>query len=332
MYTETMKSLNEDLKTGQFNQIYLFYGEEAYLKRYYKERFVKAMVSEGDTMNYSYFEGKNTNPKAVIDLAETLPFFADRRLIVLENTGFLKNASPELAEYIKEIPETTSVIFIEEELDKRGKIYKAIKDKGRIVELKRQDDQTLMKWILGFVKREDKQISEATIRYFLGKVGNDMENIQRELEKLFCYCMHRTDITVADIDAICTTQIENHIFDMVDAVANKEQKKALDYYYDLLALKEPPMRILYLLTRQFRILMEVKDMEGLGFGQKDIASKVGIMPFLVGKYRAQAKAFSKKELREIVEAGVEAEEMVKTGRMGDALSVELFLVQYSRKK
>ena len=327
-----MKSLNEDLKTGQFNQIYLFYGEEAYLKRYYKERFVKAMVSEGDTMNYSYFEGKNTNPKAVIDLAETLPFFADRRLIVLENTGFLKNASPELAEYIKEIPETTSVIFIEEELDKRGKLYKAIKDKGRIVELKRQDDQTLMKWILGFVKREDKQISEATIRYFLGKVGNDMENIQRELEKLFCYCMHRTDITVADIDAICTTQIENHIFDMVDAVANKEQKKALDYYYDLLALKEPPMRILYLRTRQFRILMEVKDMEGLGFGQKDIASKVGIMPFLVGKYRAQAKAFSKKELREIVEAGVEAEEMVKTGRMGDALSVELFLVQYSRKK
>ena len=327
-----MKSLNEDLKTGQFNQIYLFYGEEAYLKRYYKERFVKAMVSEGDTMNYSYFEGKNTNPKAVIDLAETLPFFAERRLIVLENTGFLKNASPELAEYIKEIPETTSVIFIEEELDKRGKLYKAIKDKGRIVELKRQDDQTLIKWILGFVKREDKQISEATIRYFLGKVGNDMENIQRELEKLFCYCMHRTDITVADIDAICTTQIENHIFDMVDAVANKEQKKALDYYYDLLALKEPPMRILYLLTRQFRILMEVKDMEGLGFGQKDIASKVGIMPFLVGKYRAQAKAFSKKELREIVEAGVEAEEMVKTGRMGDALSVELFLVQYSRKK
>ena len=327
-----MKSLNEDLKTGQFNQIYLFYGEEAYLKRYYKERFVKAMVSEGDTMNYSYFEGKNTNPKAVIDLAETLPFFAERRLIVLENTGFLKNASPELAEYIKEIPETTSVIFIEEELDKRGKLYKAIKDKGRIVELKRQDDQTLMKWILGFVKREDKQISEATIRYFLGKVGNDMENIQREREKLFCYCMYRTDITVADIDAICTTQIENHIFDMVDAVANKEQKKALDYYYDLLALKEPPMRILYLLTRQFRILMEVKDMEGLGFGQKDIASKVGIMPFLVGKYRAQAKAFSKKELREIVEAGVEAEEMVKTGRMGDALSVELFLVQYSRKK
>ena len=92
------------------------------------------------------------------------------------------------------------------------------------------------------------------------------------------------------------------------------------------------MRILYLLTRHFRILMEVKEMESLGFGQKEIASKVGIMPFLVGKYRAQAKAFSRKEMRNIVEAGVQAEENVKTGKMGDTLSVELYLVQYSRKK
>ena len=79
-----MKSLNEDLKTGQFKQIYLLYGEEAYLKKLYKNRFVKAMVPEGDTMNYRYFEGKNTNPKEIIDLAETLPFFAERRLIVLD--------------------------------------------------------------------------------------------------------------------------------------------------------------------------------------------------------------------------------------------------------
>lgn len=327
-----MKSLNEDLKTGQFKQIYLLYGEEAYLKKQYRDRFVKAMVQEGDTMNYTCFEGKNTNPKSVIDLAETLPFFAERRLIVLENTGFLKNATPELAEYVKEMPETTSMIFVEEELDKRGKLYKAIREKGHIVELKRQDDKTLVRWIAGLAKKEEKQISEAAARYFLGKVGNDMENIQRELEKLFSYCMYKTDILVPDIDAICTNQIGNHIFDMVDAVANKEQKKALDYYYELLSLKEPPMRILYLLTRQFRILMEVKEMEKLGFGQKDIASKVGIMPFLVGKYRTQAKAFSGTELRTIVEAGVQAEENVKTGKMGDTLSVELFLVQYSRKK
>ena len=327
-----MKTINEDMKQGKFHQIYLLCGEEAYLKKQYKYKIKEALIPDGDTMNYAYYEGKNTNPKEVIDLSETMPFFAERRLIVMENTGFFKSSVPELAEYLKEIPQTSFLIFVEEEIDKRSKLYKAVKDRGRIVELKRQDEKTLVRWILGMVKKENQNMTESAARYFLGKVGNDMENIQKELEKLFCYCLNHTEITVADIDAICTTQITNHIFDMVDAVANKEQKKALDYYYDLLTLKEPPMRILYLLTRQFRILMEIKEMENQGVPSKEMASKAGIMPFLVGKYRAQAQAFSAKELRQIVEAGVQTEENVKTGRMGDVLSVELFLVQYSRKK
>lgn len=327
-----MKSLNEDLKTGQFKQIYLLYGEEAYLKKQYKDRFVKAMLPEGDTFNYAYYEGKGVNPKEIIDLAETLPFFAERRLIVMENTGFLKNACPELADYVKQMPETTNMIFIEEELDKRGKLYKAIKDKGRIVELTRQDERTLMRWILGMAKKEGKQMTESAAAYFLGKVGNDMENIQKELEKLFCYTLNYNEITIKEIDEICTTQISNHIFDMVDAVALKEQRKALDYYYDLLALKEPPMRILFLLTRQFRILLKIKELEKEGIAPKEMAAKVGIMPFLIGKYRAQAKPFTVKELREILEAGATAEEDVKTGKVGDVLSVEMFLIRYSSNR
>ena len=324
-----MKSLNEDLKTGQFKQIYLLYGEEAYLKKLYKNRFVKAMVPEGDTMNYRYFEGKNTNPKEIIDLAETLPFFAERRLIVLENTGFLKNATPELAEYLKNMPETTYMIFVESELDKRGKLYKAIKEKGHIVELKRQDEKTLIRWILGMAKKEKLQMSEAAVRYLLAKTGNDMENLGQELEKLFCYCMNHTEITATDIDEICTTQIGNHIFDMVDAVAAKEQKKALDYYYDLLALKEPPMRILYLLTRQFKLLLEVKDLVGKRYDKSSIAKTVGLHPFVAGKYMQQCRTFEKKELRNILEEAVDTEEMVKTGRLNDVMSVELFIVKYS---
>ena len=93
-----MKSLNEDLKSGQLNQVYLLYGEEAYLKKQYRDRLRNALISPDDTMNYAYYEGKGVNVKEVIDLAETLPFFAERRLIVLENTGFFKNASPELAD------------------------------------------------------------------------------------------------------------------------------------------------------------------------------------------------------------------------------------------
>lgn len=327
-----MKSLNEDLKSGQLKQLYLLYGEEVYLKRQYKERIVKTMFPDGDTFNYSYYEGKGLNPKEIIDLAETLPFFAEYRLIVLENTGFLKNACPELADYVKQLPETTRMLFVENELDKRGKLFKTIKDKGSVVEFARQDERTLIRWILGIVKKEEKQMTEAAAAYFLSKVGNDMENIQKELEKLLCYTWNDAEVTMKEIDEVCVSQISNHIFDMVDAVAGKQQRKALDYYYELLALKEPPMRILFLLTRQFRILLQIKELESEGVTPKEMASKVGILPFLVGKYRAQAKPFTMKELREILEAGVNAEEDVKTGKIGDILSVEMFLIRYSSNK
>lgn len=324
-----MKSLNEDLKTGNFKQVYLLFGEENYLKKQYKDRLTKALISDGDTMNYAYYEGKGIDVKEIIDLSETMPFFSERRLIVIENSGFFKNATAELAEYMKEIPETTYFIFVETELDKRGKMFKAAKDKGRIVELARQDEKTLVRWIYGNVKKEGKQIAESTIYYLLSKCGTDMENLQKEMEKLFCYTLNNDVINMEDIDAICTTQITNEIFDMVNAVAEKKQKRALDRYYNLLALKEPAMRILYLLSRQFRLLMEVKEMAGEGYDKKTIASKAGLHPYAVGKYIEQSRSFSQEELRKILEESVDIEERVKTGRLGDVLAVELFIVKYS---
>lgn len=326
-----MKNLNEDLKTGQFKQVYLLYGEENYLKRQYKERFTKTMLPEGDTMNYAYYEGKGVDVRSVIDLAETMPFFAERRLLVFENTGFFKSAGAELADYLKDMPETTCFLFVENEVDKRSKLYKAVKAKGRIAELPFQDEMTLKKWILGMVRRENKQIAESTVTYFLNKVGTDMENIQKELEKLFCYTLERDRILPEDVDAICVTQVANHIFDMVNAVAEKQQRKALDLYYELLALKEPPMRILYLLTRQYRILYQVKELQKKGYGRQDIASKAGLHPYAAGKYMDQAKYFKGVELRKIIEEGAELEESVKTGKLSDVLAVELFLVKYSSK-
>ena len=224
-----MKSLNEDLKTGQFKQIYLLYGEEAYLKKQYRDRLTKALLPEGDTMNFAHFEGKGVDVKSVIDLSETLPFFAERRLIVFDNTGFFKSAGADLADYIKEMPDTTYYIFVEDEVDKRSKLFKAVKSKGRVVELPFQDENTLKRWVAGKIRNENKQVTEQTIIYFLNKVGTDMENITKELEKLFSYTMEKTDITKEDVDAICVTQIANHIFDMVNAVAEKQQKKPWIY-------------------------------------------------------------------------------------------------------
>lgn len=327
-----MKSLNEDIKTGQLKNVYLLYGEEEYLKKQYRDRLTKAVLPEGDTMNYAHYEGKGINPAELIDLAETMPFFAEKRLIVVEDSGFFKNASPELADYIKELPETACFLFVESEVDKRSKMYKAVGKKGRAVELGRQDEKTLLYWIAGNVKREGKKIKESAAKHLIATSGDNMESLEKELEKLFSYTLGREEITAQDIDDICTTQITNRIFDMVEAVALKQQKKALDYYYDLLALKEPPMRILFLLARQFKLLFLVKDLMKHGYDKSAVAKKAGLHPFVAGKYMQQSRSFSEEELAGIMEDAADTEEMVKTGRLSDRMSVELFIVKYSRQE
>ena len=157
-----------------------------------------------------------------------------------------------------------------------------------------------------------------------------MENIEKELEKLICYCMDKDVIEPQDVDAITTEQISNKVFEMVDAIASHKQKQAMDLYYDLLALREAPMRILFLITRQFQILLTVKVMSNQGFGNKDIASKAGCPEWAVRKYQSQAKAFSLEQIKKALADGVSYEESVKTGYMNDRMAVELFIVEYSK--
>ena len=248
-------------------------------------------------------------------------------VIVFENTGFFKTAAgAELADYIKEMPETTYFIFVEEEVDKRNKLYKAVNTKGYAAALTMQDEEVLKRWIGQILRREGKEMSGATISYFLGKVGTDMENIQMELEKLICYCLDRDIVTAEDVEAVCTTRITNHIFDMVNAIAEKQPQKALQLYYDLLALKEPPMRVLFLIARQCNLLLQTKELKNRGHDNKTIASKIGVPPFAAGKYVAQASHFKTSVLKNAVKQCVETEEAVKSGRMNDMMSVEILIL------
>ena len=139
-----MKSLIEDLKKHEFKNVYLLFGEETYLKNQYKNKLKNALIPEGDTMNLNIYSGKGIDVKEVIDQAETMPFFGERRLILIEDSGFFKNASPELADYMKTVPAETYIVFVESEVDKRGKLYKAVKSAGRPVEFARQDEKTLI--------------------------------------------------------------------------------------------------------------------------------------------------------------------------------------------
>lgn len=326
-----MKTIDEDIKTGQLKNVYLLYGPEDYLKQQYKRKLKAALVSSDDTMNYVRYEGKNINPLEVIDVAETMPFFADRRLILIEDSGFFKNSCEDLAKYLPEMPQSTCIVFVEAEIDKRGKMYKAANKAGSVVEFGEQKEQLLTRWILGRLKKENKKITQQVLALFLSKTGTDMGNIDKELEKLLCYTLDQEVIEAADVEAICTEQISNQIFEMVNAIGKREQKRALSLYYDLLALKEPPMRILYLINRQFRILLDLKSMKRVNLDAKAMAANAGIPPFAVKRNLEQAASFSAAELKQAISDGVELETDIKTGKMDDQIAVELLIVRYSRK-
>ena len=324
-----MKTIDNDIKMGQLKNVYLLYGTEDYLKRQYRDKLKHALVEPDDTMNFSAYEGKDINPKELIDLSETLPFFKEKRMILVENSGFFKNSCDDLAEYMSQVPESTCFVFVEEEVDKRSKLFKAASRAGSAVEFETPKEDMLVRWILGRIQREGKKITQSVMQLFLSKTGSDMENIDKELEKLICYTLDKTEISAADVEAICTGQTENKIFEMIDAISAKNQKKALDLYYDLLALKEAPMRILFLIARQFQNLLLIKSTSAKGYPAVSIAKTAGMPSFAVQKNLRQAGAFKINQLKEAIEDCGQAEEDVKTGRMADQLAVELLIVKYS---
>ncbi|MEI3168529.1 MAG: DNA polymerase III subunit delta [Lachnospiraceae bacterium] len=321
-----MQTLNQDIKTGEFKQIYLLYGEEAFLKNSYKNRLKEAIIGD-DTMNFARFEGKGLDVDELIRLADTMPFFAERRLILVEDSGFFKSASDALVQYLPSMPDTTILLFVETEVDKRNRLYKKVKDMGYAAELNRQDSAQLARWAGGILTREQKKITKHTMELFLSMAGDDMENIRMELEKLISYTLGREVITDEDVMAVCTVQVTNRIFEMVSAIVNRQPRKAMDLYEDLLTLKEPPMRILFLIARQFNQLLQVKDLMGKGMDKGTIASKLKMQPFVVGKTMPQARQFGREQILSYVEFCVETEEAVKSGRLQDRLAVELLITR-----
>lgn len=325
-----MKRLNQDIKERSFCPVYCLYGEEAFLKRNYKNLLKEAILGD-DTMNFQSFYGKETNLTEIISLADTMPFFAEKRLILVENSGLFKKDPEPLASYLPTMPESTVLLFVEEQVDKRNKLYKKVKDLGYVAELSRQPESLLKTWIFQILKRENRKITKGAMELLLSSVGDDMELIKNELDKLIAYTEGREGIVPADVEAVCSVQITGKIFDMITNIAAGRQKAALDEYYDLLALKEPPMRILFLIARQFNQLLSVKELMSTGKGKDEIAKKVGLQPFVAGKVMTQARAFSGEKLRSYVEKCVSCEEAVKTGRLNDQLAAELVIMEFSKR-
>lgn len=324
----SMEKINADIKANEFKPVYLLYGDEPYLKKQYEDKLIKAVVSD-DTMNYSFFDKESVSVKEIMSIGDTLPFFAEKRLIVVENSGFFKSSNDELAMYIKNMPDYLVIIFVEEQIDKRNKLYKSVSETGYVSEMNAQPVSVLTKWIKGLFNAENKEITGEAVTCLLDRSGASMNLIKQEIEKLVTYVDKSPVIEKHDVEAVCSTQTVSRIFEMISAIGEKNQQKALNLYYDLLTLKEKPMSILFLIVRQFNGILQVSQGLSQGKNNSAMAKEIGIQPFLVGKYASCARKFTPEILYSALKYCAQVEEDVKSGKLVDRIAVEMIIIKYS---
>ena len=325
-----MKTLTANIKNKDFKKIYLLVGEEDYLKNVYTKQMVEA-ITDGNDMNASFYNGADIDVDDLIENAKSAPFFAEKKIIVVENSGLFSSDGEAVAEFIPEIPERTVMVFVPNSDDKRTRLCKAIKDEGYICEINKQTEEDVSMWAAKLLANSKKRITKADMAYLIAMVGVDMEVLSNEIEKLICYCMNKPVIKKEDIDAVCSKQLSIRIFDLMDQMSYKNQKKALDCYYELITDKNEPFVILSMLERQFNLLLQAKDLKGRGMNKGDIQKTMGQQYFIVDKCIKQSANFTIDELKAGLKDSVEKDERIKKGLIDPNIGVELLIVKYSTK-
>jgi len=328
---EDLKKLKSVIDKGEFKNIHLLFGLEDYLRNQMRDTLVNALTGGEKTMNFDRFTGKDVMPGQIIDLAETLPFFSEKRVILLEDTGWLKSSCEEFANYIKGgICDSTYIVISEKEVDKRGMVYKAIDAVGMISEFGEQEEMTLVAWTTKKIKDAGLNISAMDVRYMLEMVGTDMVSISNEIEKLTSYCMGKGVVAKEDIDAICSKRLEKKVFEMCDCIALKRQKAAFSMYYELVELKESPIGILAMIIRHYDTLMQIKDLELRRMGDNAISSKVGRPPWSIKNYRAQTSHYTLNELKSITKQCASLDADIKSGIITPEIGLETLIVKLTQ--
>jgi len=336
-----MKELNAHLKSGNFNKLYVFFGQEAYLIRAYEKRLITAIFGENPVdADISVFESDKFNINDIISAAETFPFLSARRLVVLKNSGLMqigkKDASEKLAGYITDMPDTTIILFIEthKQPDKRSKLYKTVVSGGFSAEFTTPAESELVTWITKYLTSEGIGIkpgaAQALLRHIGIGSGEDgiMETLYTEVQKLAAFKNAGEIVDIYDIEQLCTQSIEGKIFSLVKEIGTKNLNALLSLS-NLITLKEAPLMILGMIARQFRLMLMCKGLRDKGTTPSEISKISGLRDFMVNDYLRQGANFSESALINALSDVLDAEVNIKTGKMADRLAIETLIIKLS---
>lgn len=325
------------IKKKQFGSIYVLFGNESFLINETKQLLISHVLEEGESeFNLSTYDLEETPIEVALEDAETLPFMGEKRLIFLNNPFFLtaeKSKSKvehnlkKLESYI-DAPAPYSIIVFSgnyEKLDERKKITKELKRKGIAVEAKKLSEQELTAWVKERAALTGVEIDEEAVQQLLILVGTNLFMLTTEVDKLALYASDLKRIDLQMVDKLVSRSLEQNIFTLVDKIVQRKVDEALRIYYDLLKQNEEPLKILAVISGQFRLIYQVKELARKGYGQQQIAGFIKVHPFRVKLAAGQAQLFQDRELTEIMKMLAEADYQSKTGGMNKELLIEMFL-------
>ena len=208
----------------------------------------------------------------------------------------------------------------------------AFKNNGLVVEFPYSKPDELVRWVIRRIKASGKDIDMAAASMIVENCEQGMTEIGNEIDKLMDFTANKELVKLEDVEAVCTKSIKSRIFDLTDAISEKNGTKALKVVNDMTILKEPMQKILFMITRQFRQILQIKLLSNEGVSVNEAAGKIGVTPYGAGKLLKQSKGFSVEDLKRALDSSLEMDIAVKTGKLDDRMAVDLLIMEFAKRQ
>ncbi len=286
--------------------IYLLYGEEKYDLNRKVEQIKKEFPKLELGVNLFYINKENI--KELEDVIQEMTFFGNSKLIIIKDTSLKFDT-----EVLKDLNDGTKVVIIEDSVDKRLASYKQLSKMAECLEFKHLNENQRTTYIIQTLKKYGKDIDLKTAEYMQSICGEEKSNIINELKKIVIYLDDKSKVTVEDVEKICSKTLNAKIFDVLEKIVNKNKEKAILSLNELLAQKEPIIKIYIMLYKQIKQMYMIKIMKDKR--EQDIAKKLGIHPFVFKNLSISSEKYTIDELKKIIYEFGEYDEKTKVGEM-----------------
>ena len=287
--------LKKDLNSKKFLPLYLFHGEEEFLKREVVEQITNALVPPNlRTFNYSVQYGKEATPDSILDFADMPPINSQWRLLIVKDAQNLrKDYRNKLISYLKNPNPTTCIIFwASERIDERQKFYSAFKERGCIVNFWQLFDNQIDDWIISKFRSLGKNIQIKAVRLLHDSLGSNLQTISNEIQKLLIFVGDKKNITEEDVAQLIGFSKEENVFELADLIGKRNVAGALQILDRLILNGVHGVYIIAMLTRHFSLLWRAKSISKKWLNDKELSKKLHQSPRNAKKYLQQSKNFT----------------------------------------